>query len=390
MRPDKSLTPFEIRLYKHYRVVHGCRIALAFVLTFVLVRLLDIPEGTWPLITLVVVMGPISFWGNVVPRAFERIGGTVLGSALGLIALKLELISFPVMLLWCAVAMFLCGWLALGKKPYQALLIGITLAVVVGAPAGDMTTALWRSGDVILGSLLAMLFTGIWPQRAFLHWRIQMANYVTAFNRVYQAGFSPNLIERPRLEKHLQKILNDVVKMRGLITPASKETHIQKAIFEAIQTVSRNLVCMLELQINAHWASRPSHLLMLNAHTLKETQQMTQQTLLTIAHALYEGNPQPIRANSERLNEIVTELKQLMNERQGDNVAETPIHGYVWLSMEPGATAGVVIAADLPGTAQIKSVCDACCFDSATIRVMMVLNDILIVIRSRCLLKRLL
>lgn len=334
MRPDKSLTPFEIRLYKHYRVVHGCRIALAFVLTFVLVRLLDIPEGTWPLITLVVVMGPISFWGNVVPRAFERIGGTVLGSALGLIALKLELISFPVMLLWCAVAMFLCGWLALGKKPYQALLIGITLAVVVGAPAGDMTTALWRSGDVILGSLLAMLFTGIWPQRAFLHWRIQMANYVTAFNRVYQAGFSPNLIERPRLEKHLQKILNDAVKMRGLITPASKETHIQKAIFEAIQTVSRNLVCMLELQINAHWASRPSHLLMLNAHTLKETQQMTQQTLLTIAHALYEGNPQPIRANSERLNEIVAELKQLMNERQGDNVAETPIHGYVWLSME--------------------------------------------------------
>ncbi|MBJ4539553.1 FUSC family protein, partial [Salmonella enterica subsp. enterica serovar Mbandaka] len=150
----------------------------------------------------------------------------------------------------------------------------------------------------------------------------------------YQAGFSPNLVERPRLEKHLQQILNDVVRMRGLITPASKETHIQKSIFEAIQTVSRNLVCMLELQINAHWASRPSHLLMLNAQTLKETQQMTQQTLLTIAHALYEGNPQPILANSERLNEIVAELKQLINERQSDNVAETPIHGYVWLSME--------------------------------------------------------
>jgi uncharacterized membrane protein YccC len=116
VRPDKSLTPFEIRLYQHYRVVHGCRIALAFVLTFVLVRLLNVPEGTWPLITLVVIMGPISFWGNVVPRAFERIGGTVLGSALGLIALKLELISFPVMLAWCAGAMFLCGWLALGKN----------------------------------------------------------------------------------------------------------------------------------------------------------------------------------------------------------------------------------------------------------------------------------
>lgn len=90
------------------------------------------------------------------------------------------------MVLWCAAAMFLCGWLALGKKPYQALLIGITLSVVVGAPPGDMHTALWRSGDVIFGSLLAMLFTGIWPQRAFIHWRIQMASYVTNFNRLYQ------------------------------------------------------------------------------------------------------------------------------------------------------------------------------------------------------------
>lgn len=334
MRPDKSLSPFEIRLYRHYRVVHGVRIALAFVLTFLLVRLLNIPEGTWPLITLVVVMGPISFWGNVVPRAFDRIGGTICGSALGLVALKLELLSLPFMLLWCAGAMFLCGWLALGKKPYQALLIGITLSVVVGAPAGDMETALWRSGDVIFGSLLAMLFTGIWPQRAFLHWRIQMANYVTAFNRVYQAGFSVNLVERPRLEKHLQKILTDVVKMRGLITPASKETHIQKAIFEAIQTVSRNMVCMLELQINAHWASRSSHFVMLNAHTLRETQLMTQQTLLTIAHALYEGNPHPILANTEKLNEIVAELRELLREHQGDALVENSIHGYVWLSME--------------------------------------------------------
>jgi uncharacterized membrane protein YccC len=140
-------------------------------------------------------------------------------------------------------------------------------------------------------------------------------------------------VERPRLEKHLQKVLNDVVKMRGLITPASKETHIQKAIFEAIQTVSRNLVCMLELQINAYWSASRSFCDAQRPH-LRETQQMTQQTLLTIAHALYEGNPQPIRANNEKLNEIVAELRELMKEHQGDSLAETPIHGYVWLSIE--------------------------------------------------------
>lgn len=64
MRADKSLSPFEIRLYRHYRIVHGIRIALAFILTFLLVRLFSIPEGTWPLITLVVIMGPDSHSGE--------------------------------------------------------------------------------------------------------------------------------------------------------------------------------------------------------------------------------------------------------------------------------------------------------------------------------------
>ncbi len=334
MRPDKSLTPFEVRIYRHYRLVHGVRIALAFVLAFVLVRMLNIPEGTWPLITLVVVMGPISFWGNVVPRAFQRIGGTIGGAALGLVALKLELYSLPLMFIWCAGAMFICGYLTLGKRPYQALLIGITLSVVVGAPPGDLETALWRSGDVIFGSLLAMLFTSIYPQRAFIHWRIQMAEYIRAYSKIYQASFSPNLVERPRLEKHLTGILNTVVKFRALITPASKETHIQKSIFEAIQTISRNMICTLELQTNAYWASRESHFLMINAKALRETQLMTHQMLMAIAQALYEGNPSPVKASRERLNEIIMELRALMKQEQHGPLQETSIHGYVWLTLE--------------------------------------------------------
>ncbi|NUU67318.1 FUSC family protein [Enterobacteriaceae bacterium BIT-l23] len=334
MRPDKSLTSFDIRLYRHYRIVHGVRIALAFVLTFLVVRLLDVPEGSWPLITMVVVMGPLSFLGNVLPRAVDRIGGTILGAALGLVALQLELWSLPLMLLWCAVSMFLCGWLTLGKKPYQALLIGITLSVVVGAPTGEMGTALWRAGDVIFGSLLAMLFTIILPQRAFLLWRIHMADFFTGFDRLQQAGLSPNLVERPRLDKPLQKLLNDVVKLRALIGPSSKETHINKGILEAIQTVSRNIVCTLELQINAWWASRESHFVMLNAHTLRETQQMTHNTLQALSRALYEGSPVPVKRNSEALAEIVDELSGLLKDREPGNRYEAHIYGYVWLSLE--------------------------------------------------------
>lgn len=334
MRADKSLSPFEIRVYHHYRTVHGIRVALAFVLTFLLTRLLNIPESTWALVTTVVIMAPISFWGNVVSRAIQRAGGTILGSIYGLIALQLELYSLPLMLVWCAAAMFLCGWLALGKKPYQALLIGVTLAIVVGAPTGNMDVALWRSGDVILGSLLAIIFTGIWPQRAFMHWRIKSATFLTDYNRLYQTALSPNLIERPRLDKQIQELLNEVVKMRALLAPASKETGIPKSILEAIHTINRNLVCMLELQINAYWATRASHFVLLNAPDLRQAQSTVQQTLLTIVHTLYDGQPQTVFANTEKLNETAAQLRQLIEHHHALDVAETPIHGYVWLSME--------------------------------------------------------
>lgn len=334
LRPDKPISRLEFYFYRHYRSVHGVRIAIAFVLTFLLVRLTGIPEGTWPLITLVVVMGPISTWGNVFPRAVQRICGTLAGSLSGLIALKLELLSLPVMLLWCAVVMVVCGYLTLGRHPYLALLIGITLGVVVGAPEGDFTVALWRTGDVILGSLLALLFSAIWAQRAYIHWRIQLSDTLAEITKIHHAGFSPNLIEKPRLKKSLGKLLTSVVKMRALLVPASKETRIPRSVFEAIQTINRNMVNTVEMQIEAWWASRESHLIMVNAPTLRRTQQMTEKTLYALSRLALNGETEEVLASSHELTEIARELRQLIAEANSERLEETPIYGYVWLSLE--------------------------------------------------------
>lgn len=293
MRADKSLSPFEIRVYRHYRIVHGTRVALAFLLTFLIIRLFTIPESTWPLVTMVVIMGPISFWERCPSclRTYWRYGvGFDFRSYRS--ATGVNFVTADVSLVRGGdVSLRLAG---AGQETVSRIIDWGDAGNCCGFPTGEIDTALWRSGDVILGSLLAMLFTGIWPQRAFIHWRIQLAKSLTEYNRVYQSAFSPNLLERPRLESHLQKLLTDAVKMRGLIAPASKETRIPKSIYEGIQTINRNLVCMLELQINAYWATRPSHFVLLNAQKLRDTQHMMQQILLSLVHALYEGNPQPV------------------------------------------------------------------------------------------------
>ena len=334
MRPDKPISRPEFWLYRHYKFVHGLRIAIAFLLSFLLVRLLKIPEGSWPLITLVVVMGPISSWGNVFPRAVQRIIGTVAGSVSGLIALKLELISLPVMLAWCGVVMFICGYLTLGKRPYMALLIGITLGVVVGAPAGDFLTALWRGGDVIFGSILAVIFTGIWAQRAYTFWRIRMSDALIASMKIYHTGVSPNLLEKPRLNKPIHHLLTDVVKMRSLLEPACKETRIPKSVFEAIQTIQRNMVYTLEMQINAWWASRESHLLLLNAPTIRRTQVLTENLFRTLSDMLTSGITDQLANTTAELEEVDRELKLLLAKAEHANAEAAQVYGYVWLSLE--------------------------------------------------------
>lgn len=230
--------------------------------------------------------------------------------------------------------MFFCGYLTLGKRPYMALLVGITLAVVCGAGAGDMHTALWRSGDVIFGSLLALLFTSIYPQRAYILWRMQMADCLQSASKIYGAYLSPNMIERPRLEPQLKDLLNQVVKLRGLIVPSSKETHIPLAVFEAVQTLSRNLVCTLELLADAYWASRETHFIMLNAKTLRSAQLLTLRSLESLADMMHNGPQTQQSVMAGQLSEIAAELKTLMQEASVSQHGEAPIYGYVWLSME--------------------------------------------------------
>ncbi|QUJ00120.1 hypothetical protein KCP73_22730 [Salmonella enterica subsp. enterica] len=88
-----------------------------------------------------------------------------------------------------------------------------------------------------LGSLLAMLFTGIWPQRAF-YWRINWL--VRRIIRCIRAASS--ICWAPRLDKHLPRLLNDVDEMRAL-TPASKRNRIK--IFRDHSDHQPQLVCML-------------------------------------------------------------------------------------------------------------------------------------------------
>lgn len=330
-----KITKREKLFYKYYRFVHAIRISISFVLTFIILHFVNLPDHTWPLITLIVVMGPISFLGSAVPRALERIGGTLVGATLGIIALKLEMVSFTYMLIWCAMCMFFCGYLTLGKKPYLALLIGITLAVVSSAPAGDVMTAFWRSVNIVLGAFLAMIFTSVYPQKAYIHWRLKLCCIIKEFSKLYQIINSRNLIDRPYLDKTIQMVVLEIVSLRSLIIAASKECHRGKDDFEVIQKICTNIICILESQANAHWESRKSHFFLIKSSELHESIHMTLNALQDIEDALELGQLSTINLKKINLSDLVSSIHQsVLSDDTGDDSYETSVHGYIWLSLE--------------------------------------------------------
>lgn len=334
MRLNSKVSPLDQLIHQHYREVHGLRMALAFVLAFGIIRFHHFADGTWLLITMVAVIGPMSYLGNVAIRAAQRLAGTVIGSVSGLIALQIEIYSFPLMLVWCAIVMFVCGYMAIGKRSYVGILIGITLCVITASPQGDMDSAWVRCIEVFSGCMIALIFTSIYPQRAFIHWRLLMSKTLKSIGDAYNATISPNAQTRPQIDSQRKAIQSNLAQAGTLTAPAENETRLDKQLFDSINKKVSMLLASLNLLSDAYWATDKSHSVMVNAPKLSEFQQMTISSIHFLSDMLLNGNIEDNFSNVKETDQLLDELKQAQEQIDNQLEIEASIFGYIWLSME--------------------------------------------------------
>ncbi|MDF2153226.1 FUSC family protein [Vibrio sp. CAU 1672] len=311
-------------------MVHGIRIATAFVITLALTSYLQLPESTWILITLVVVIGPISYLGNVLPRAWHRTMGTMLGALSGVIAISLGQYALVMMYIWCGLVMFLSAYFAMGKRPYVCLLIGITLAVTTGAGNHDVEVALWRGLDVTVGCALAVLFCLIYPQRAFIHWRMRLGRTLQHFATIYHISTSPNILDKPDIERYQPRLMKEMNTLRTLISPSVKESKISGHLLEAIQVQVRNTLYSIELLNSSYWSDRSSHLNMLWSKPLTECQKTIEQEFYALSNLMFTG-ALTSEMSGQDIETSMQELKASMPKISGE---EASINGYLWLNLK--------------------------------------------------------
>jgi uncharacterized membrane protein YccC len=167
------------KIFGGVAVRHGIKFAMAGVLSVYLALLLRLPEPTWALMTVFVIM-IAQFVGAVAEKSVMRVIGTVAGGIIGyVLTAGLEQQPILYLLLIGGVVGFGTAMFGYTKYPYAFLLCALTTMVVasngMNNPAFSWQPALARIEEVTLGVISAVLVSSlIWPRYARLEFLEKM------------------------------------------------------------------------------------------------------------------------------------------------------------------------------------------------------------------------
>jgi uncharacterized membrane protein YccC len=138
-------------------VEDSARTALAAVGSFLIARVLRMPEAYWATISTIIVMQ--STLGAALTVSWQRFAGTVLGAAAGALRSNLAIFGVGVFLLG-----LVCAILRLGTSyRFAGVTLAITMLIVRDRPA--WVVAEHRFIEVSVGIVVGLVTTAVWPLR---------------------------------------------------------------------------------------------------------------------------------------------------------------------------------------------------------------------------------
>jgi uncharacterized membrane protein YccC len=235
--------------YRYARALHAVRVGLAMLVSILVTTGINVPNGIWASVTVLVVIGGLQHHGNIRKRAVERALGTVLGAVVGLLLLiQLHLIgSAPLMYLLMSVAAGVCAYFAIGRPGYMALLTAVTICIVAGHGESTIATGLWRMLTVLVGIAIALAFAFALPLYATYSWRYLLARNLRECARLYTRIATGTPINPGEQLGTFAGLGERLVKQRSLMPSVAKEIDVPLERLEEIQRLHRSLISALEM-----------------------------------------------------------------------------------------------------------------------------------------------
>jgi len=143
-------------------LTHSLRTALAALASLLVAQLLRMPEAYWAPITTLIVMQ--SSLGAALPISAQRFVGTLLGSAVG--ALAVTFFSGNVLVFGIAVFAIgiFCTLLHLERNAFRFASIALAIVMLVTRTNSVWIIAIHRFIEVSVGIAVGLVLTALWPE----------------------------------------------------------------------------------------------------------------------------------------------------------------------------------------------------------------------------------
>lgn len=319
--------------YHYRRRLHVLRVVFALLITFGIIRVFEIPHSSWALVSTVMVMGNLPHIGGVLDKGRQRLLGTVLGAATGLL-----LILFPpaLHLLIPAgglVAIGVATWLTFSNRHgYSGLMFAISLLLVIGDGSHDLDIGLWRAFDVLLGTLVGISVTVlVLPQKATDMMRFMLAENLDRMARLFHAHTTAAAALDVDTRALLKATSSALIKQRGLVDAIHREKRLNRDELDGIISLQRRMLSTIELLLETHWTTREGHGRIEAMEGLRAEQHRLARDLGTLAFQVRTGQPIAITVNQFDLQRHA-ELASSARSDEG-RILFSP-SGYLWLNRE--------------------------------------------------------
>lgn len=235
--------------YRHARLLHGVRVGLAMLVSILVTTGINVPNGIWASVTVLVVIGGLQHHGNIRKKAADRALGTMLGAVVGLLLIaQLHVIgSLTLTHVLMSIAAGVCGYFAISSAGYIALLTAITICVVAGHGDSTIDTGLWRTLNVMIGIAVALAFSFALPLYATYSWRYLLARNLRDCARILARIARDQPLDVDAHVAAFATLNGRLVKLRSLMPSVAKEIDIPLKRIEAIQRMHRSMLSALEM-----------------------------------------------------------------------------------------------------------------------------------------------
>ncbi|MCL1074034.1 FUSC family protein [Shewanella dokdonensis] len=322
-------------IYRNARSIHTLKIALALLIVALFNWLWPVPHFIWAMVTIVIIMMGLPQVGGAIEKSLQRAIGTLIGSAYG-VFLVIAMDSY-----WSLMGLLILGvcvvvLLNAGRYSYAYLVTGFTMIIVIGDANHDTSEALWRSANILIGCLIAVLVSlFVLPIKAKQDWRAQLGKSFSLMAEVLANHLQTNAnVELPAERTKLENAMKAVLAQKKLFFSLEWESQTLKKhpqILAELANEQVRVITLLELLLMTHWQEEENA-----AYSrIKQVAQHLQQDFAALAdyvNSKRHQRPQlPPELEQQLQQQLLSEQQLLAADKQQTAYQHFAQNGYGWL-----------------------------------------------------------